>query len=175
MNPLERSEPFSLTLANPNPKFRTRKDGDRWFIEFEVSADEAAYFTDPNINRKGMVIEAIHCEVAHLNMPEKPKAEEKPKGGPLAELAGMWCKDMNFWTWLSGTTMYTVLSEEGAREIILRTCGIISRAQLDHNAEARRIFEYKIRRPYANYLASRERGGTMLTENGGVRYKGAKP
>lgn len=161
MNPLESEQPFSLTLANPNPKFRTRKDGDRWFIEFEVSADEAAYFTDPNINRKGMVIEAIHCEVTHLHAVEKPKAEDKPKGGPLSELAGMWTRDPFFWRWINtehrellSLTEWDFLSdEEGARQVILAVCGIQSRAEIDHNGQAKRLFEDKIRKPYANYLA----------------------
>lgn len=164
MNPLERSEPFSLTLANPNPKFRTRKDGDRWFIEFEVSADEAAYFTDPNINRKGMVIEAIHCEVAHLNPVVKESLtaakDEKPKGGPLAELAGMWCKEPTFWVWINTLEATKYLLREGgvtsdadARLFILENCGIQSRRELDHNGMAKRLFEESIRKPFANYLA----------------------
>ncbi len=153
MNPLERSEPFSLTLANPNPKFRTRKDGDRHFIEFEVSAEEWGHFVDPNVNRKGMVIEAIHCEVTHQHVPEKVKAEEKPKGGALAELAGMWCKDWQFLRWLEMEFAISVDNETEARALICSRCGISSRAQLDHDGAAKRIFEDRFRKPYANYLA----------------------
>ncbi len=157
MNPLESEQPFSLTLANPNPKFRPRKDGDRWFIEFEVTAEEAAYFLDPNIDRTGMVIEAIHCEVTHQH--EKPK-DEKPKGGPLAELAGMWSKDERFWEWMTmqqlpptGGEWRLINNEGAARSAILKVCEIQSRRELDHDARARRVFEEVIRRPYANYLA----------------------
>ncbi len=160
MNPLERSEPFSLTLANPNPKFRTRKGGDKHIVEFEVSAEEWGYFTDPNVDRTGMVIEAIHCEVTHQHVPEKPKAEEKPKGGPLAELAGMWCKDRQFWEWINTLEAPKYLLREGgvtsdadARLFILENCGIQSRRELDHNGLAKRLFEEGIRKPFANYLA----------------------
>lgn len=50
-NPLEREAQFSLTLANPNPSFKTRKDGDHYFVEFELQKDEWEYFVNPNVNR----------------------------------------------------------------------------------------------------------------------------
>ena len=140
-NPLERAGEFSLTLANPNPSFKTRKDGDHYFVEFEMQRDEWDYFTDPNVNRQGMVIEAT-CSVAHL---AQPKPEAEVKGGPLAELAGRWCRDDQFRQWAD------VSDESTAREYILSTCGIQSRKELDHNAQAARIFHERIRNPFNRY------------------------
>jgi len=133
---------FSLTLANPNPSFKTRKDGDHYFVEFEMQRDEWDYFTDPNVNRQGMVIEAT-CSVAHL---AQPKPEAEVKGGPLAELAGRWCRDDQFRQWAD------VSDESTAREYILSTCGIQSRKELDHNAQAARIFHERIRNPFNSYV-----------------------
>jgi len=72
-NPLERESEFSMSLMNPNPSFRTRKDGDHYLLEFEVSRDEWQWFTDPNIDRTGMVIET-QAQVTHRHEKAKPKS-----------------------------------------------------------------------------------------------------
>lgn len=67
MNPLEHDEEFQLSLRNPNPSFRALKSGDVYRVDFELSKEEWEYFTDPNIDRTGMVIENI-CRVTHRAM-----------------------------------------------------------------------------------------------------------
>lgn len=107
--------------------------------------------------------------------PAPPPAEpEKPKGGPLAKLAGQWCGDREFRNWVRGA--YDIImggNESGigdlgkedllklglggfARHAILVMCDIESRRELDHNAEAARKFHTLIREPFAAHLKALE-------------------
>lgn len=165
-NPLEHEAEFSLTLANPNPSFKTRKDGDHYFVEFELQREEWDHFTDPNVNRQGLVIEA-QCMVTHSNQRQEKK--EELKGGPLSELAGIFCKDPNFTRWLNeqGRDSHLeslfvnadgqIFNPVMARADILETCKIQSRKELDHNPAAARIFHEQIRLPYSNWLDKQRR------------------
>ncbi len=101
---------------------------------------------------KGTVFHAVFVRQDDQGQPvvhEQKPAEDK--GGPLAKLAGMWCREPTFWAWLT-IAGHQCANEEEARAVICSRCGIASRAQLDHNGEAKRIFEERFRRPYANYL-----------------------
>ena len=155
-NPLEHEAEFSLTLANPNPSFKTRKDGDRYFVEFETIREEWDYFTDPNLNRQGLTIEA-QCTVTHRNQPKQEKKEEL-KGGPLAKLAGMFCNDPKFWEWNNSQSDAEYMrNADTARNHIIDICRIHSRKEIDHNAAAARIFHEQIRLPYSNWLDKQQR------------------
>lgn len=79
-NPLELDDEFQLTLMNPNPSFRTRKDGDHYFIDFEISKEEWEHFTDPNIDRTGMVLEltGMVTHRAQKNVSGSPNADSTP-------------------------------------------------------------------------------------------------
>jgi hypothetical protein len=79
---------------------------------------------------------------------QTPPQEEKPKGGELAKLAGIWCNEASFQKW-TGTSDATE-----AAEFIYRKCKIDSRAELDHNDQAAHIFREYIRGPYMAYMAS---------------------
>lgn len=70
---------------------------------------------------------------------------EKPKGGPISNLAGMWCESKSFQAWLGVDT------EEEARIHVIEVCGVESRAELDHNATAAQVFHDQIRKPYMQY------------------------
>jgi hypothetical protein len=74
------------------------------------------------------------------------QATAKPAGGPLAKLAGQWCHMPQFLAWSGCNTPDT------AAEFVRRECGIESRAELDHNADAAEIFHAHIRVPFANYM-----------------------
>lgn len=74
---------------------------------------------------------------------ESAPAIEKPKGGELAKLAGILCSDPKFCEWLD------VPDEEGAAAAIRATCGVASRADLDHNPKAAALFHERIRKPWA--------------------------
>jgi hypothetical protein len=80
---------------------------------------------------------------------QTPPKEEKPKGGELAKLAGMWCNAASFQKW-TGTT-----NANDAAEAIYKKCQIKSRVDLDHNDQAAHIFREYIRGPYMAYMAGR--------------------
>lgn len=81
-------------------------------------------------------------------IPEEVQPAQKPvKGGDLARMAGMWCADPEFRAW-SQTE-----SAEAAANWIRETCGVGSRAELDHNAEAAQAFHRLVRLPFMAWRA----------------------
>lgn len=78
---------------------------------------------------------------------------EKPKGGPLARLAGQWCAHRGFRQWLS-LWGKDIATEAEAVAMVRKVCGVGSRAELDTNKGAAAIFEEKFRRPYMQWLES---------------------
>lgn len=76
-----------------------------------------------------------------------------PKGGDLSRLAAMLCQNPDFQEWLNAHQMADLtVSVEGAQDaaaVIRLICGIESRAELDHNQTAARIFHDKFRRPFS--------------------------
>ena len=82
-------------------------------------------------------------------------AAEKPKGGPLAKLAGMWCEMPLFWDFLLWKHEYTVSNEPDAAKTVYELCGITSRAELDHNEQAAQKFKSLIRGPFQKYMLAR--------------------
>lgn len=87
---------------------------------------------------------------------------EEPKGGALAKLAGQLCQNLAFrhWFWTkqwhvpNGGLIEvdgTMEAEETA-EAIRQVCGVISRAELDHNAAAAEVFHEKIRKPWHAFI-----------------------
>jgi len=79
--------------------------------------------------------------------PAKPEPE---KGGALANLAGMWCDAQEFWLFLRAQRCPCGSAKEAA-EIIYHVCKVKSRAELDHNEEAARIFQEKFRGPFMRW------------------------
>lgn len=90
----------------------------------------------------------------HAAKSDAPAAPEKPKGGALARLAGMWCNDAHFHDWLSGPRGFLVEDAEEAAQFIRSECGVESRAELDTNEAAAERFHARIRTPYRDYLES---------------------
>ena len=98
------------------------------------------------------------CALAALRTgDELSPVAEKPKGGPLARLAGQWCNDAQFQNWIA-IEYHNFLGDVGledfatpaefARHCILVICDVGSRAELDHCTAARDIFERHIRQKY---------------------------
>ncbi|MBB5462891.1 hypothetical protein [Paraburkholderia sp. Cpub6] len=79
---------------------------------------------------------------------------QRPKGGELAKLAGMWSNEQPFRDWVESIQANPCHGAEGAAAFIRAVCGVDSRAQLDHDAAARAKFDHHIRKPYARYRAS---------------------
>lgn len=86
--------------------------------------------------------------------PEKDNSE-KPKGGPLAKLAGIWCHDPEFWKWLETDPDNACHSAQGAAHCLYAICGIESRVELDNDPAAAERFHSMIRGPYSRHLIAR--------------------
>lgn len=108
-------------------------------------------------NTAGQRFACVLVEIGPDELPvqEPPAAPvpEKPQGGALAKLAGMWCTNPDFQVFarekfraLGGCN-----SADDARRIMLEVCGIESRAELDHNQTAAEIFHKQIRLPYVRW------------------------
>lgn len=80
---------------------------------------------------------------------------EKPKGGALSKLAGMWCNEPEFWGWLETDPDNACHSAQGAAACLYVICGIDSRSELDHNPVAAEKFHRLIRGPYQKHLIAR--------------------
>lgn len=163
MNPLETDDEFSISLRNPNPSFRALKSGDVYRVDFELSKEEWEYFTDPNIDRAGMVLEMTGMVthrapkpsvVAISDVPATPlpvSSESAPvKGGKWSQEAGKMCNNPLFQEymrykfpdyWRHSDSMEKFLEKQdcasGAMKEILN---IESRKDLDTNPEARKRF-----------------------------------
>ena len=74
------------------------------------------------------------------------------KGGTLAKLAGQFCEAEPFRRWLRIKYFPLPQTAEDAAEIIRRSCGVTSRAELDHNEEAGKIFHASFRLPYNQWV-----------------------
>ena len=99
-------------------------------------------------------------QVGYASVGDKPSpVEEKPKGGALAKLAGMWCNDPEFHQWAMATTHNGIYwpcdNPQEAKELVCELCDIESRAELDHNADAADKFHQLIRGPYQKHLITR--------------------
>ncbi len=79
---------------------------------------------------------------------EKPVSRDagitasEPKGGELAKLAGMFCQQPEFWEFCGQSN-----AAEAAAWIRV-VCHVASRADLDHNPAAAKLFHDRVRKPY---------------------------
>lgn len=84
---------------------------------------------------------------------EQPKpsnsTELKPKGGELARLAGQLCQNPEFLEWGDFS------NESIAADWVRETCGVDSRADLDHDLEAEARFHECIRKPFVEWKEGR--------------------
>lgn len=78
---------------------------------------------------------------------------EEIKGGPRARIAAMLCQDSAFRLFLDRRKRYKfeltseqlpdgTHNEQDARDWLCQACGISSRAELDHNAQAAETFQH---------------------------------
>lgn len=71
---------------------------------------------------------------------------DKPKGGELAKWAGILSNDSVFWEWANEVDdCLPLYNEADAAAYIRDACNIESRAELDHNPEAAKIFREMMR------------------------------
>jgi hypothetical protein len=147
INPLDRDEPFPFEGMNPNPSFSKTKDGPVYRVSFEVDQDTWQQFVDTYTG--GMVIEA-QMEVTARNIQEPKKTPgpkpDKPKGGNLSKQAGIMCNNPAFQQYAADTlsSLAGEVFEPDYNQTILfvrSTCGVESRAEIDHSPEAAKAFK----------------------------------
>jgi len=77
--------------------------------------------------------------------------KKERKGGALAKLAGILCGNPEFWRMVESQTLAPCRSPEDARRYVLEMCGIMSRAQLDHEPSAEGKFHVAVRMPWIRW------------------------
>ncbi|MHB8915372.1 MAG: hypothetical protein ACYC4K_06120 [Thiobacillus sp.] len=75
-------------------------------------------------------------------------------GGALAKWAGILSNDPKFWEWLELIEGAPVVNANQAAEHIRLLCGVASRADLDHDAEAGRRFREEFMAPFDEWTKS---------------------
>ncbi len=91
-----------------------------------------------------------------IGNPISPQPRERL--GDLAWRAVQWCKDPEFWCFLSQNYCAEdggVYDENGAKSLVQIKCGVTSRKELDTSHEAARKFNQLIRGPYHKHLMAR--------------------
>lgn len=84
------------------------------------------------------------------------RREQAPKGGQLCKLAAIWCGDPEFHAFLTHTMKWAKsysepVTAEVAANIIRETCGVASRAELDHDDAAAQRFHDNFRIPFQRW------------------------
>lgn len=119
-------------------------------IRVQVDIDPAcrAIFLQlfPNIDMP-VALAPLRADFERQQPDTAPPGSDRPKGGELARLAGIFSNNPTFQDWCEAG------SAEEAAEWIRRTCQVSSRADLDHDEEAQKLFHNLVRLPF---VASRQ-------------------
>ena len=91
--------------------------------------------------------------IAPVDPDAAQKPAEKPKGGRLAQRAGILCGEPAFHKYLTENTGYHVTSPDLAARAVREMCLVTSRAHLDHTPRAGASFE-RIETGYRNWMRS---------------------
>lgn len=132
--------------------------GDWYDVTFQIHPDDA--ISDlaklPLGARVGLVITLLQDTETPADEHSTPEATEtpeepaRPKGGAKAMKAGILCNAPAFqshlqrtfgWSWTSIAQADYDSIDQIAAEVVRDECGVESRAELDHNEDAARIFD----------------------------------
>lgn len=130
---------LQISARNANISAKSVKGG--WKYEFKAEITEEDFLRFNGHDLTGSLFEAqLECiEIAQLPLPIEPKPEA-PKGGPLAESAGRLCQQPLFWDFLSFQTGIPRCTNELATNYVREYCGVLSRAEIDHQPTAKHRF-----------------------------------
>jgi hypothetical protein len=95
-----------------------------------------------------VAIAALTVDASTQAAQQETIAEPKTKAGELCVMACTFCKEDQFWVWMTRNFNCEVNSEDDAKYLILHVCRIESRKELDTNHYAAERFHIEIRRPY---------------------------
>lgn len=98
----------------------------------------------------GMGMRELDEEGGMVDERVKEKVESE-RGGPLSKRAAALCRDPDFQRWL-GAHLGRPMTEAECADSIRETCGVQSRAMLDHDPRAAELFHQRILTPYIHTL-----------------------
>ena len=81
-------------------------------------------------------------------------ASTERKGAALSRAAAMMCNGAKFQRWVEsriGAAPDGVSAQQHAAQFVRNACGITSRAELDHNANAATLFHEAVRKPFVDW------------------------
>lgn len=126
-------------------------------IDIEPADAEVAFRL---LGMPGNPIAIARLNVGVATQPQEAEPE-KPKGGALARLAGMWCQMGEFHDWLATThgAIFEGAIEDaggdvgkGAAAVVRALCGIGSRAELDSDEASAQLFHERLRIPFMEFM-----------------------
>ncbi len=131
---------FHVSLRNANVRAKSVKGGWKYELVAEMTAEDFEMFNGHDLT--GSCFEAqVECtEVAQTPGPEKPK------GGPLSIEAAKKCGEPLFIEYVSsfmdaGDPIDGDTWPDRAKNFICQYCGVLSRAELDHQPTAAKRFQ----------------------------------
>jgi hypothetical protein len=126
---------------------RQSKDG--YMLTLAVHPDELPDdLTRDFIGSRYMVV------MVRIGDDERPIDRESEFPGDTAiKMAGVLCRDPEFWAWLTENEWLQEQNEEACTEWLRSFLGIDSRKELKHNSEARELFN-NIRRKFESWQKS---------------------
>lgn len=151
---------FQVSLRNLNIRAKSLKEGMKYEMVAEITEEDFDLIRAVDLT--GSVFEAqIECiEVGQRELPLND-TPPKPKGGALAQSAGVLCAAPKFRTFLRteyGERWREAAMVEGvddlgiAAELVRHLCGVASRADLDHQPNAGKQFR-DLMQQYREWLA----------------------
>ena len=129
-------------------------------IEFDPRFAKEAFAL---FGARGTPLAIAALQVGYAAKADVPETDfgkmDKPKGGALAKLAGMWCDTVEFRNWINDNTHGGIYWQCNgpleAKAFVCEMCNVKSRAELDHDQFAAKLFNELIRGPYSKYLMAR--------------------
>lgn len=140
-----------IPLAGAVDGLRMLKDGGVSVTLIFEPKDRVAVMT--MMGQPGASIACVRLKDGHAAIPA-PTAQRDTRG-PLCKEACDLCLNLKFQKWACtgpGVGMAFECSEKGAKDFILRACGISSRRELDEDESAANEFAHKVRKPFLAWV-----------------------
>lgn len=129
---------------------------------FLSSVDDLDAFRKMTVAKGKQAGQRLMCVLVEIGDDEQPVNQRDKHGGSLTKLAAMFCQSERFWQWarLTDPSAWSqaealALTDEPikvAAEFIRHKCGVKSRAELDTNSAAAKLFHERVRIPYSRSL-----------------------
>lgn len=151
------SDEYTSAVLGTTTTIKTLVDG-TFRVSIDISPRDAqqafALFGAPGTQ---VALARVMPEVALREDRKAMADDQKPRGGALCKLAGMFCNNAQFLEWLRIRYDPLPQTAEDAATIIRNLCKVESRAELDHDDAAASVFHREFRLPYNAWLDGRNR------------------